>query len=306
MTSDSTNMELLKGFAQKGFLLRYGENPPKEAVLRMLYELWRIDQAGYAGHYLMAFWIFRYTAKAFNVNVWARGAMPSSIVCYSLMLTETDPILYGLHSARFVNDAPPKFQFDIEESRFGEFRKRADDILKANADRISYESASGIMFDDLQPSDYLSQKSKRPLPDDIDDETARYALSFPDTMELYHIYEDRRNGALWKCSGITQLDDILAPTCGLLAYQEQMFDILKTIFHVGSVKANDIRLSIQRGNSPLVETYRSELSGSPMAKDLGKECFDIVWSALTFNPKAFLKSHAVSRVVSTYHYDVRL
>lgn len=300
---NETNFEMLKGFAQTGLKLRYGENPPKEAVLRLLYELRRIDLTGYADFYLMAFWIYRYTS---GIKVWPRGAMSSSIVCYSLMLTDIDPIRYGLHSARFVNDQPPKFQFDIEETRFEEFNRRAEERLKANSDRVDYESTGKILFADLQPSAYLTRPMERPEPDNVDDEMASYALSFPDTMELYHTYNERKNGSAWQSIGIGPLDDILAPTYGLIVYQEQMFDILKSMFGVHGIKANDIRLSIQRNDTLQMELYRNELKETAVAKGLCEETFDTAWSVLTSNPRAFLKAHAASRVRSTYYYELKL
>lgn len=46
-----------------------------------------------------------------GIKVWPRGAVASSVICYSLGLTDVDPLRYGLHSARFVNEEPPRFQF---------------------------------------------------------------------------------------------------------------------------------------------------------------------------------------------------
>ena len=156
--------------------------------------------------------------------------MPSSIVCYALMLTEVDPIKYGLHSARFVNDELPKFLFDIELSRFDEFIKGAEELLQANAGKFDIPAIKTSMFTDvklgprmrilsLTPCEYLSRRHERPLPEDIDDELTHYALRFPQTMDLYDYYIRRKTDGLWT-KGIPKLDEIIAPTCGLLVYQE--------------------------------------------------------------------------------------
>ena len=229
--------------------------------------------------------------------------MASSIVCYSIELTEVDPLRFGLHSARFVNEEPPKFQFDIEAARFEEFKEKATELLKDNPDILDYETGCKYLLGDLQSSSYLNGRIERPIPNNIDDEIAEYALSFPGTMTLYETYKERKNGATWTPTGITKLDEILAPTYGLLAYQEQMFDIMKLCFNVHGTLPNKVRLSIQRGETEQIKAYRIELQENAKQVGLGDNEFDTAWSVLTSNPKAFLKAHAVSRVVSRFFYN---
>ena len=276
-----THLNLFHNLVAAGMRMRYGSKPGKEATLRCLFEKKHIMDAGFIDYYLMAFWIFRHYATSAEVAVWPRGAMPSSIICYCLGLTEIDPIKYGLHSVRFVNDELPKFQFDIEASRFEDFRKGAEELLEANADGYDIPAIRKCLFQDLTPMDYLSKERKRPLPDDIDDEFARYALRFPQTMDLYETY-------------------VKNPKCDILIYQEEMLDILKKTFHVLSIKANKIRLSIQRGEKEQVEAYKKEIFAD--LKDTTLAEAEGVWQRLTSNPQAFLKAHAVSRVMASYKY----
>lgn len=301
----NTTMELLKSLASKGFKERYGEHPYKLALLRLLFEYRRIDVMGYAGIYLMTYRIFREKATAMGINVWPRGGMASSMVCYSLGITEMDPLRYGLHSARFVNEEPPMFQFDVEEVRFDEFKAKADELLKDSADVLDYETGCKYLLGDLQPMSYLSRKRESPLPipDNLDNEIAEYALSFPDTMKLFKEYKERNNGANWAPTGIAKLDEILAPTYGLLAYQEQMFDIMKVCFNVHGALANKIRLAIQRGEVKNIGAYRKELLEKAKSMGLSEDEFETVWTVLASNAKAFLKAHAVSRVISRFYYE---
>ena len=279
---EMTHLNLFHNLVAAGMRMRYGSKPGKEAVLRCLGEKKHIMDAGFIDYYLMAFWIFRHYATSAEVAVWPRGAMPSSIICYCLGLTEIDPIKYGLHSVRFVNDELPKFQFDIEASRFEDFRKGAEELLEANADGYDIPAIRKCLFQDLTPMDYLSKERKRPLPDDIDDELARYALRFPQTMDLYETY-------------------VKNPKCDILIYQEEMLDILKKTFHVLSIKANKIRLSIQRGEKEQVEAYKKELFAN--LKDVTLAEAEAAWQRLISNPKAFLKAHAVSRILAQYRYE---
>ena len=236
---EMTHLNLFHGLVAAGMKMRYGSKPGKEATLRCLFEKKYIMDAGFIDYYLMAFWIFRHYATSAEVAVWPRGAMPSSIICYCLGLTEIDPIKYGLHSVRFVNDELPKFQFDIEASRFEDFKKGAEELLEANAGGYDIPAIRKCLFQDLTPMDYLSKERKRPLPEDIDDELARYALRFPQTMDLYETY-------------------VKNPKCEILIYQEEMLDILKQVFHVYGIKVNQIRLSIQRGEKKQVEAYKKQ------------------------------------------------
>ena len=278
---ERTHKGILKGLVGAGVRWRYGEKADNLVTRRIVWELMHIIDAGFVDYYVMAFWIFKYSKQ--DINYWARGAMPSSIVCYCLGLTEVDPIKYGLHSARFVNDKLPKFQFDIEASRFDDFMKRAEEILAENAEDFDIPAIRECLFKDVKPSSYLNKKKERPLSEDLEDEFARYALYFPQTMDLFRTYVNQY------------------PNCDLLIYQEQMFDILREVFHVGGIKANQIRLSIQRGDTEQIEAYKQEIFE---ASDLSTEEKEKAWQRLTSNPQAFLKAHAVSRVLESYKYGM--
>ena len=278
-----THLEQFHGLVAAGMKMRYGCKPCRSAVLRVLWEKKHIMDAGFVDYYLMAFWIFRYYAASAEVNIWAKGAMPSSIVCYCLGLTEVDPIKYGLHAVRFVNDELPQFQFDIEASRFDEFKKGAEEILLAKAVDYDIPAIRKCLFQDLTPMEYLSRKNEHPVPENIDDELAQYALYFTETMDLYEEYVRQPKS----------FDGII--------YQEQMMDILRETFHGSGINANQIRLAIQRRETERVEAYKKELFTK--LKDITTSEAETVWQRLISNPRAFLKAHAVSRVLAKYHYD---
>ena len=119
-------------------------------------------------------------------------------------------------------------------------------------------------------------------------------------MDLYDAYMRRKSDGLWTRHG-GRLNEILSPTCGFLVYQEQMLDILRQFFHVSGIKANQIRLSIQRGDTEQVEAYKQELFAH--LEDLTEKKAEWLWQLLTSNPHAFLKAHAVSRVLAKCHFE---
>lgn len=295
---EMTHTDLLKKLVGAGIRWRYGEKPDNLTKRRIVLEMMYIIKARYVDHYLMAFWIFR--QKAQDINYWAYGAVPSSIICYCLGLTEIDPIKYGLHSERFVNDEPPMFQFDIESSCFDEFKKKAAEVFAANEENFDIQAMKDSLFQHLFAKTGMEKRSEREIPDDLEDEIAYYALSFPDTKDLFESYVRGKEGEVWKKTGIAKLDEILAPTYGILVYQEQMLDILRELFHVRAIKANRIRIYIQRGDTEQIEAYKADLFTN--LKDLTAEEAERVWSVLVSNRKAFLKAHAVSRVIEKYNF----
>lgn len=281
-----THMEIFHGLVAAGMKMRYGDKPSRTALLRCLWEKKHIMDAGFVDYYIMAFTLFRHNSASAGIGYWARGAVPSSVVCYCLGLTEIDPIKYGLHSVRFVNDEPPKFQFDIEASRYDEFMKMAEEALQASSEDYDIQAIRERMLQRLKnitPMEYLSRKQERPLPENIDDELARYALSFPQTMDLYDAY-------------------VQNPQSDLLIYQEQMLDILRQTFLVSSIKANQIRLSIQRGETEKIKAYKNEIFAD--LQGLTPEKAEAAWQRLTSNPRAFLKAHAVSHVLASYKFKI--
>jgi len=281
-----THLEIFHGLVAAGMKMRYGDKPCRTALLRCLWEKKHIMDAGFVDYYIMAFTLFRHNSASAGIGYWARGAVSSSVVCYCLGLTEIDPIKYGLHSVRFVNDEPPKFQFDIEASRYDEFMKMAEEALQASSEDYDIQAIRERMLQHLKnitPVEYLSRKQEKPIPENIDDELARYSLYFPQTMDLFAAYVNRHHKG------------------DILVYQEQMLDILKKTFHVSSIKANQIRLSIQRGETERVEAYKKEIFYS---SDLTDEEKEKAWQRLTSNPKAFLKAHAISHVLASYKYEL--
>lgn len=289
--------KLLISLVAAGMKQRYGDKPAKEIMLRSLWERKHIIDAGFTDYYIMAYQIFNQYAAAAGINVWARGATPSSVVCYCLGLTEIDPIKYGLCSVCFVNDRTPHFQFDIEGDRYDEFMKGAEMLLQAKAKDFDIPSIRKCLFRNepigkqrriisVSPCDYLGTKHERPIPEDIDDEIARYALSFPKkgkSMDLYEAYMQEPRA----------FDQLI--------YQEEMLDILRHTFNIDSIKANDIRIAIQTCETEQVECYRKEIFGD--LNDTSIQEAEAAWQRLNSNPHAFLKAHAVSQVVARYKFD---
>ena len=295
-----THTNLLKGLVGAGIKWRYSTGLDKWAKLRILWELNHIIKSGYVDYYLMAYWIFRHSAQ--DINYWTLGAASSSIICYCLGLTEPDPLRYRLHAELFVNEEPPRFMFDIELMRYDEFKERVEDIFAANYEEFDIVSMKDCFINNLWDSNWLSTENEREMPEDIEGEIALYALWYGSRQDLFEEYFLRKEGDLWTTTGIIQLDNILDSTYGLLIYQEQMLDILQQFFQVSPIEANRIRIAIQRKDEEQTKGYRALMFAN--MRNINTDDAEKAWEVLISNPKAYLKSHAVSRVLQSYDYNM--
>ncbi|MBQ3921502.1 MAG: DNA polymerase III subunit alpha, partial [Firmicutes bacterium] len=107
----------------EGLKKRYGEEPPQELKDRMQYEIDTIEKLGYVGYHLIV-WDFINYAKRTGIMVGpGRGSAAGSIVCYSLEITDIDPMKFNLIFERFLNVervSMPDIDVDFCVARRGE------------------------------------------------------------------------------------------------------------------------------------------------------------------------------------------
>ncbi len=108
---------------KKGLIERYGENPPKEYVDRLNYELDVINRMGYVDYYLIVHDFIKH-AKDKGIPVGpGRGSGAASICAYCIGITGIDPMKYNLLFERFLNPervSMPDFDVDFCYERRGE------------------------------------------------------------------------------------------------------------------------------------------------------------------------------------------
>lgn len=114
--------EFLKDLAEDGLKKRYPVITP-EIRERFDYELNTIHTMGYIEYYLIV-WDFINYAKSVGIPVGAgRGSGVSSIIAYSVGITDVDPLKYNLVFERFLNIervSMPDFDVDFSDERRGE------------------------------------------------------------------------------------------------------------------------------------------------------------------------------------------
>jgi len=117
------HFEWFSYLCKKGLKERYGENPPKEYVDRLNYELEVINKMGYVDYYLIVHDFIKH-AKDVGIPVGpGRGSGAASICAYCIGITGIDPMKYSLLFERFLNPervSMPDFDVDFCFERRGE------------------------------------------------------------------------------------------------------------------------------------------------------------------------------------------
>lgn len=118
----STPKEYLRNLAEKGLREKYSEIT-QEIRDRFEYEFDVISSMGFCDYYLIV-WDFINYAKSVGIPVGAgRGSGVSSIIAYSIGITDVEPLKYNLIFERFLNRervSMPDFDVDISDARRGE------------------------------------------------------------------------------------------------------------------------------------------------------------------------------------------
>ncbi len=111
----STAVEYLKKLTAEGLKVRYGDKLSQRELDRAEYELNIICGMGYADYYLVV-WDFINWSKQQGIPVGpGRGSGVSSIVAYSIGITDVEPLQYDLLFERFLNpDRVSMPDFDID------------------------------------------------------------------------------------------------------------------------------------------------------------------------------------------------
>lgn len=140
------HIDWFNNMCRKGLIDRYGNNPPKEYIDRMEYELNVINSMGYTDYYLIVH-DFIHFAKEHGIPVGpGRGSGAASICAYAIGITGIDPMKYNLLFERFLNPervSMPDFDIDFCYER----RQDVIDyvISKYGADHVAQIVTFGTM-----------------------------------------------------------------------------------------------------------------------------------------------------------------
>ena len=141
-----THYDYFYDLCQKGIRNRYGENPSKEVLDRLEYEISVIKKMGYVDYFLIV-WDYINYAKSVGIPVGpGRGSGAGSIAAYAIGITDIDPLKYGLIFERFLNPeriSMPDFDVDFDYERRGEVIEYVE--RKYGKDHVSQIITFGTM-----------------------------------------------------------------------------------------------------------------------------------------------------------------
>lgn len=97
-----TDVEYLRELCNEGLKWRYGDNPGKDVLDRLEYELGVITRMGFSSYFLIV-WDFARFARENGIPALARGSACGAIVAYLLGLSNVCPLQYDLLFERFLD-----------------------------------------------------------------------------------------------------------------------------------------------------------------------------------------------------------
>ena len=109
-------LQYLTDLVYEGLEFRYGKNPDKEFTDRAYFELGIIDSMGFVDYFLVVWDLIKFARKQGIAVGPGRGSGAGSIVAYTLLITNIDPMRYNLLFERFLNPervSMPDFDIDF-------------------------------------------------------------------------------------------------------------------------------------------------------------------------------------------------
>jgi len=144
--SGKTQDGALAELCQQGLQKRYGEQPSKEVLDRLNYELSVIKQTGFASYFLIVQDFVNWAKQNRIIVGPGRGSVGGSLAAYLLNITNVDPLKYNLLFERFLNAdriSLPDIDLDFTD-------RRRDEVIeyvtqKYGRDRVAQIITFGTM-----------------------------------------------------------------------------------------------------------------------------------------------------------------
>ncbi|GHV09161.1 hypothetical protein AGMMS50229_18790 [Campylobacterota bacterium] len=165
---------------------------------------------------------------------------------------------------------------------------------------ISAGKTEGVFYLEDEELQELSRTIK---PRCFEDLVAMIALYRPGPLEIGMVddFIDRKNGRTEIAYILPELEPILAPTYGVIAYQEQVIQILHTFGGFSLSKADLVRRAMGKNRKSEMDKMRMEFAEGAISKGHDRhkasELFDLLYKFVGYG---FDRSHAVAYAMITY------
>ncbi len=138
---NKTPDEYLENLCAQGLKNRFGENPNKETINRLNYELSVIKQTGFASYFLIVQDFVNWAKQQRIIVGPGRGSAAGSLVSYLLNITSIDPIKNNLLFERFLNPeriSMPDIDLDFTD-------RRRDEVINYVAQKYGRDKVAQII-----------------------------------------------------------------------------------------------------------------------------------------------------------------
>ena len=139
--------------------------------------------------------------------------------------------------------------------------------------------------------------------DRFDDLVASNALMRPGPLDagMHKVYQRRKKGEEPVTYQLPELEEILAPTYGVITYQEQVMRIAQRLAGISLAEADVLRKAVGKKDAELIKKELGKFVEKAVAKGFpAKVIEDISAQIETFGRYGFNKSHSVAYSVLSY------
>lgn len=141
-----TDADYLRELCLEGVAVRYGDSPAPEVMERLDYELGVVHTMGFDAYFLIVQDFVAFAKNSGIVVGPGRGSAAGSIIAYCLLITDIDPLRYGLLFERFLNPervSMPDIDIDFADNRRDEVLNYV--VQKYGKDRVAQVITFGTM-----------------------------------------------------------------------------------------------------------------------------------------------------------------
>ena len=140
--------------------------------------------------------------------------------------------------------------------------------------------------------------------DRFDDLVASNALMRPGPLDagMHKVYQRRKKGEEPVTYQLPELEEILAPTYGVITYQEQVMRIAQRLAGISLAEADVLRKAVGKKDSELIKKELGKFSEKAIAKGFPPKVIEEISAQIeTFGRYGFNKSHSVAYSILSYH-----
>jgi len=140
--------------------------------------------------------------------------------------------------------------------------------------------------------------------DRFDDLVASNALIRPGPLDagMHRVYCRRKKGEEPVSYALPELEEILAPTYGVITYQEQVMRIAQRLAGISLAEADVLRKAVGKKDAELIKKELDKFIERAIARGYDTEVIDELAAQIeTFGRYGFNKSHSVAYSVLSFH-----